>query len=102
MKTYCFDLDGTLCSITENQEYYKAVPYNEMINIVNKLYNEGNSIKIYTARGMLNGKDFKKLTKNQVNEWGIKYHQLIMNKPSADLYIDDKGCTPNEFFRMMK
>ena len=29
------------------------------------------------------------LTKKQLKKWGVKYHQLIMGKPSYDLIVDD-------------
>ena len=25
--------------------------------------------------------------------WGVKYHELLMGKPGADFFIDDKGVT---------
>ena len=39
------------------------------------------------------------LTEKQLKEWGCKYHELIMGKPHADLFIDDKGINSDEFFR---
>jgi len=94
---YCIDIDGTICSKTTNQEYHKAKPFKEMIKKINKLYNEGNIIKMFTARGMASGKDFKELTHKQLIDWGVNFNILIMGKPSADLYIDDKSMTPEEF-----
>ena len=41
--TYCFDLDGTLCTNTEG-EYESAVPFPERINEVKKLYDAGHTI----------------------------------------------------------
>lgn len=102
MSIYCFDLDGTICSITENQEYEKAIPNQQMVDAINKLASENNLIKIYTARGMGSGKDFKTLTTHQLSKWGVRYHSLIMGKPSADFYIDDKGLTPYEFCRLIR
>ena len=32
-----------------------------------------------------------KLTINQLKKWNIKFHILIMGKPSFDIYIDDKA-----------
>lgn len=87
--TYCFDLDGTLCSQETN--YNQAKPYPRIIQKVNSLYNEGNTIKIFTARGSTTGIDWRTLTENQLKEWGVKYHKLIMGKPEADIFIDDKG-----------
>ena len=38
------------------------------------------------------------LTQKQLDDWGAKYHELIMGKPHADLFIDDKGMNCNDFF----
>jgi len=86
---YCFDLDGTLCSNTWG-DYKNAKPFDDCISQVNKLYDEGHTIKIFTARGMSSGTDWTNLTKEQLTNWGLKFHELIMNKkPSADIIIDD-------------
>ena len=36
------------------------------------------------------GKNWFLLTQNQLNDWGVKYHELRMGKPAFDLLIDDK------------
>ena len=38
------------------------------------------------------------LTYSQLSDWGVKFHKLIMGKPSGDLYVDDKGVKDEEFF----
>jgi hypothetical protein len=43
-----------------------------------------------TARGSGTGIDWRKKTEEQLEAWGVKYHQLWFGKPSADIYIDDK------------
>ena len=48
---YVFDLDGTLCT-NANNDYCNSTPIINRIEYVNKLYDEGNNIIIYTARGM--------------------------------------------------
>ena len=35
-------------------------------------------------------------TKKQLNKWGLKYHLLIMGKPSYDYFIDDKSLNFNK------
>jgi hypothetical protein len=105
MKIYCFDLDGTLCN-TINSEYETSEPYYHRIDIVNKLFLQGNVIKIYTARGMGRNNDesdrasamFENMTRNQLLIWGVKYHELFFGKPSADFYIDDKNLNLDQFF----
>ena len=97
IKTFCIDIDGTLCSITKDHKYYLAEPNINMIACVNDLYDAGHYIKIFTARGMTSGIQFTEITKRQLKEWGVKHHELIMNKPSADVYVDDLGYEPTAF-----
>jgi len=63
---------------------------------INKLYDEGHIIKIFTARGQGSGNDFSKITKKQLKLWGVKYNELL-EKPEADFYVDDKAMTPGDF-----
>ena len=49
-----------------------------------------------TARGSMTGKDYTDFTRNQLDSWGCKYHDLTMGvginpKPHFDLVIDDKA-----------
>lgn len=96
---YCFDLDGTLCS-TEGQDYKNAKPINIAINALNQLYEDGHYIKIFTARGTTSKIDHTALTKSQLHNWNIKYHELITNtKPSFDIFIDDKAINANDWHK---
>ncbi len=96
MKTYVFDIDGTICSNT-NGKYELASPYYERIDFINDLYKKGNTIKYFTARGTTTGIDWHDLTKKQLNEWGAFYHELILGKPQGDIYVDDKGFNCNNW-----
>ena len=104
--TFVFDIDGTICTKTDG-DYEEAKPIQERIDVVNKLYDEGNIIYLYTARGMGRSKNsqvfaeriLKNLTMQQLFDWGVKYHGLFMGKPSGDIYIDDKGVKDEEFFK---
>ena len=95
-KIICFDLDNVIC-LTKKNNYKKSKPIPENIKVINQLYEKGNYIKIFTARFMgrsnqntsLAIKKGYKLTTNQLKEWKVKYHKLILGKPSFDLYIDD-------------
>jgi hypothetical protein len=109
MKTYCIDIDGTICdkpTCRQDHNYETSIAKPERIAKVNQLYDEGNYIIYLTARGMgrhknsrmLAHRDFYELTFNQLISWGCKFHELHMGKPSADYYIDDKGINDNEFF----
>ena len=98
---YVIDIDGTICNLTQGN-YIEALPIKNRIQKINKLYEEGNTIILYTARGMGRGDNpnlFYDLTLQQLKDWKLKYHSLIMGKPSGDIYIDDKCITDEEFFK---
>ena len=88
-KKYCFDIDGTICST--NCHYKDAKPYIDIIKFINQLYDEGNYIILFTSRGTKSGKDWHNFTKKQLINWKIKYNELIMGKPQADIFIDDRS-----------
>lgn len=84
------DIDNTICQ-TEGSDYINSKPIKKYIGKINNLYNEGNTIIYWTARGGNSGKDWSELTNKQLTEWGCLYHEVIMNnKPSYDLLICDK------------
>lgn len=91
------DIDGTICTNTTDN-YEDALPIKERIEKVNKLYNEGNTITYWTARGSRSGNNYEALTKKQLQEWGCKYNNLILGKPSYDLYIDDKSHNVDSYW----
>ena len=85
------DIDGTICT-DEKGLYEKAKPLSEQIHKINKLYDDGNTIIYWTARGTVTGIDWYKLTKNQLTLWGCRYHDLrVGTKPHYDLFICDKS-----------
>ena len=87
---YCFDLDGTLCN-TDGNNYSESTP-KKRIKLVNKLFDEGNTIIIDTARGSVSGKNYFFFTVNQLKSWGVKFHTVRAGvKIGADIFIDDKG-----------
>lgn len=94
--TYCFDLDGTICSDTQG-DYDAAEPFPEIVASINQLHREGHHILIFTARGSGTGRDWRGVTERQLTEWGVSYHYLFFGKPAADVYIDDKAVNISEF-----
>lgn len=97
---YCFDIDGTICTPTAKGQYEKAKPYPDIVKRINALYDSGNIIKFMTGRGCVSGVDYTELTEKQLKEWGLKYHELIMNKkPHADLFIDDRGINVEDWMK---
>ena len=97
-KTYAFDLDGTLCSITGGN-YEQALPFKDRISHVNRMHKSGNTIIIFTARGATSGRDLYSFTFDQLNAWSVKFDYLIMGKPHFDLLIDDKAVSDKSYFR---
>ena len=105
MKNYVFDIDGTICTLTEG-DYTEARPIIDRISKVNKLYEQGNYIIFLTARGMGRFRNdkvkaesmFFDFTVKQLNSWGVKYHELHLGKPAGDIYVDDKGVKDEDFF----
>ena len=93
---YCFDLDDTLCE-SVGLDYSTASPWITRIERVNQLFEDGHVIKVYTARGSETGIDWREITEKQLGEWGLKYHHLILGKPAADIYVDDKACHERDF-----
>jgi FMN phosphatase YigB (HAD superfamily) len=97
-KIIIFDIDNTLCK-TKELNYKKSKPLKSRIKTLNKLYDNGHIIKIFTARymGKHNGdiplikKKYYKKTIDQLKKWGVKFHELIMGKPVFDIFIDDKS-----------
>ncbi len=85
------DIDETICFYEGTREYPLAKPNLENIEKINKLYEQGNEITYYSARGTVTKIDWYDCTKSQLDRWGCKYHHLILGeKPNYDLLICDK------------
>ena len=100
------DYDYTL-AIPEGRDWENAKPNNELINELNRLYNNGWEIHIYTARGHLsceNRTDAEQTYRPQIEKWlkrqKVCYNLLSFNKPLAVYYIDDKGIRPDEIDKL--
>ncbi len=106
---YVVDIDGTICDWEEGRDYTLAQPHTKRIERLNSLYDDGHTIIYFTARGMgrFDGDPdaatkaaalLTDLTKEQLKSWGCRYHSLILGKPHADYFIDDKGINSSDFF----
>lgn len=99
---YIVDIDNTICRTVKDDQgkwdYPNSVPIQYRINRVNELYEDGNTIIYWTARGSGSGIDWSELTKQQLDEWGCKYHDVKLGKPSYDVWIDDKAFNDEHFF----
>jgi hypothetical protein len=96
------DIDETICRYSSERNYPDAIPIPERIKEINELYDEGNHITYWTARGTGSGIDWREVTENQFNTWGVKYHELKFGKPMYDLFIDDKNINTETFFEKQK
>lgn len=61
----------------------KAKPIQEEIDLINEHYDKGDIIILWTGRNW----DKYEITKKQLMEHKIKYHELVMGKPLG-IYID--------------
>ncbi len=95
---FCFDIDGTLLQTKYdvNNGYVVQWAKIELIALLNKLYNEGNTIIIQTGRHW----QWLKQTKQQLDDHGIQYHTLIMGNVVADVYINDRAFLPEDFCKI--
>jgi len=79
-RIFLIDIDGTICDDIKNEDshlYFKAQPYLDALKIINRWYDEGNTITFFTAR---ESKD-KWVTEEWLRKHGFKYHGLVMDKP---------------------
>ena len=78
---YIIDLDVTVWEDIPNEVAHNdtatAKIFDNAIEWINKKYDEGNYICLFTART----EALKKVTEDKLNNIGLKYHQLMLNKP---------------------
>jgi hypothetical protein len=98
LKTYCFDIDGVVCTNTYGK-YEMAKPIPSLIAQINALYDAGHRILLFTARGTTTGIDWRATTERQMKTWGVRYHELHFGKPQYDLFIDDRAMSLDEWQR---
>ncbi|ASD52026.1 phosphoheptose isomerase [Pseudomonas phage PspYZU05] len=102
----CFDIDNTLTVWNSDRDYENFKANDNMVELVNKLYDEGHEITLFTSRGMSSvGADkteelIRPSLERNLHKLGFKYHHLILNKPYYDIIVDDKSLRPDEFMRL--
>ena len=100
---FCFDIDNTIC-VTKGKNYKAAKPKKDLIKLINGLYDAGHTIKIFTSRYMGRNKDNIRKAKlqgyrqtlRQLKKWNLKFNELLMGKPSYDIFVDDKALGYNK------
>jgi CMP-N,N'-diacetyllegionaminic acid synthase len=87
---FCIDIDGTIC-LTHGEDYQNATPIRAAVELVQKMKEDGHYIILFTARGTITGIDWRLITQKQMISWGVPFDELVLGKPAADIYIDDKA-----------
>jgi len=101
-KVALVDVDETVCTYGEKRQYDLAIPKQEAIDKINKLYDAGWYIIYWTARGGSQsskdaGRCYWDFTYKQLKGWGCKFNELSTGskgnyiKPPNDIVIDDKA-----------
>jgi capsule biosynthesis phosphatase len=104
-RTLVIDLDGTICTQRDSASYQQAKPFPEVILKINTLWTRGWRIVIHTARGMKtycgDVQTIERVYRAMTEEWlrknRVLYDELIFGKPAGDMYVDDKGVSPDKF-----
>jgi len=100
----CIDMDGTICETKKlNEDYRNVKPKPGAIEALKKLKTDGHIIIIHSSRNMeAETNNVAKIIAVQApifKEWFDKYEiefdELLLGKPLADLYIDDKALKYN-------
>tara|TARA_B110000977_G_scaffold201145_1_gene294375 strand:+ start:4066 stop:4416 length:351 start_codon:yes stop_codon:yes gene_type:complete len=97
-KIICFDLDNVIVKTIKN-DYKNSKPIKKNIKFINTLYEKNFYIKIFTSRYMGRNKQnckkvmkkFKITEKFLKENCNLKFNELIMCKPSYDIFVDDKA-----------
>lgn len=88
------DIDATLLySMYRNENYIYKSRNKKLIKKLRKMKRRGYEIILETGRHW----DHLELTRKQLKKARVKYDTLIMGKPPADYYIDDKAIKPEDF-----
>jgi len=91
----CFDIDGVIATGTIDGVYSDAAGWNfnkcdpipETVDLIKRLKDHGCEIFLNTARF----DEDRGVTEEWLKKHAIPYDRLLMGKPHADLYIDDKN-----------
>jgi hypothetical protein len=86
------DLDDSL--LETNGDWETAILIKERIKLINKLYDRGWKIIIWSSRD----KEDKQETKDQLKKFGVKYNKLKMEKPKYLVLIDNRAVNSNEWY----
>ena len=86
-KVVFVDLDGTLCSEEKTFERSLAKPLPGAREALDRMRRDGHTIVIWTARGW----EQYRMTKDWLDRNDLCYDEILMGKPIADVFIDDRA-----------
>jgi capsule biosynthesis phosphatase len=103
-KTIVFDVDDTILT-TENRDYENSLPKREVIAGMRAMKDAGWTIVLNTARGMGRSYgDIERVRQEVIEEiekfctkFDVPYDTILVGKPWAAYYVDDKALTPAQF-----
>lgn len=103
---FLVDIDDTLIRSKKDicpdcnhvKRYIDATPIQEEIDLVNKAFDLGHTIILFTGRHW----DKYDQTKEQTKEFGIKHDELVMGKPPGYIIDDMSSLSIRAFFEEAK
>lgn len=85
VKNYLIDIDGTICDDIPNEEPERmatAKIYPDVLEVINKWYDEGHIITFFTSRI----EEHREVTEQWLNKHQFKYHGVLFGKPRGGNY----------------
>lgn len=85
VKNFLIDIDGTICDDIPNEEPERmgtCLPYPDALRIVNKWYDEGHRICLFTSRT----EEHREITEYWLDKHNFKWHTMLMGKPRGGNY----------------
>lgn len=88
-KTICVDIDGVLAVPRADLKYAECEPIPGAVDALRRLKAKGYLIVLFT------GRHFNRLeeTRLWLERHGLPHDHIVMGKPTARYYIDDRGIT---------
>lgn len=90
MLTVAVDIDGVLTLETAGWDYENRSPSWSHISLVNRIWEKGHLVVLYTSRRL----EDLKITEKWLSTHGVKFDHIIFDKPKYDILIDDKAMKP--------
>ena len=85
LKNYLIDIDGTVTEDVPNEQPERmsiVEPFEGSVEMINNWYEEGHVITFFTSRT----DEHELVTKQWLDKWNFKYHNIIFNKPRGGNY----------------